>query len=116
MSNIWLIIGAAVFHEVGHLTCARSLKLKVRRLGMNWRGPYIVREQGNPLQNLAVSLAGPLTNLIMAGSMILAPLLGTGVIIFGLYNLILGLYNLFRSLAVTDSASQTCSSVNRNLA
>ena len=94
MNNVLPIIGAACCHEVGHLLCARSLGLKVRRLGLSWRGPYIVREQGNPLQNLAVSLAGPLMNLILAGTMVLGPWLGIGVIIFGLYNLALGLYNL----------------------
>ncbi len=74
--------------------CARSLGLRIRRLGMNWRGPYVIREQGNQLQNLAVSLAGPLMNLILAGAMVLGPWLGTGVVIFGLYNLVLGVYNL----------------------
>jgi stage IV sporulation protein FB len=89
-----LIVGVTVCHELGHVLCARSLGLKIRRVGINWRGPYIVREQGNPLQNLAVSLAGPLMNLILAGTMILAPWLGTQAVVFGLYNMVLGLYNI----------------------
>ena len=94
MNNILPIVAAAVCHEAGHVICARSLGLKIRRLGLNWRGPYIIREQGNPLQNLAVSLAGPLMNLILAGSMVLGPWLGIGAVIFGLYNLALGVFNL----------------------
>ena len=94
MNNVLPLIGAAFCHELGHLMCARSLRLKIRRLGMNWRGPYIIREQGNPLQNLAVSIAGPLMNLTLAGAMVLGPWLGTGAVMFGLYNLVLGLYNL----------------------
>ena len=94
MNSIFSIIGAVFFHEAGHVVCARSLGLKIRRLGMSWRGPYVVREQGNALQNLAISLAGPLVNLILAGSMVLAPWLGIGAVMFGLYNLVLGLYNL----------------------
>ncbi len=94
MHNILPLAGAAIFHEAGHVTCARLLGLKVRRLGLNWHGPYVVREQGDPLQNLAVSLAGPLMNLLLAGSMALAPWLGVPAVIFGLYNLVLGVYNL----------------------
>lgn len=94
MDNVLPIVGVAVCHELGHLLCARSLGLKVRRVGIDWRGPYIIREHGNPMQNLAVSLAGPLMNLILAGIMVLGPWLGTGAVIFGLYNMVLGLYNI----------------------
>jgi len=94
MNNLLPIVGAALCHELGHLMCACAVGLRIRRVGMSWRGPYIIRAQGNPLQNLAVSIAGPLMNLIFAGTMVLAPWLGVGVVIFGIYNLTLGLYNL----------------------
>ena len=73
---------------------AHTLNLKIRRIGVNWRGPYVVREQGSAVQNLAVSMAGPLVNLVLAGAMVLGPWLGTAIVIFGLYNLLVGLYNL----------------------
>ncbi len=88
------ILGAAFCHEVGHLACARSLGLKIRRVGVSWRGPYIVRQQGSAVQNLAVSMAGPLVNLVLAGTMVMGPWLGLGVVMFGLCNLVVGLYNL----------------------
>ena len=88
------ILGAALCHEVGHIACARSLGLKVRRVGVSWRGPYIVRQQGSAVQNLAVSMAGPLVNLVLAGTMVLGPWLGLSVVIFGICNLLVGLYNL----------------------
>ena len=94
MLNVLPILGAALCHEAGHIICARTLNLKIRRIGVNWRGPYVVREQGSAVQNLAVSMAGPVVNLVLAGAMVLGPWLGTAVVIFGLYNLLVGLYNL----------------------
>ncbi len=94
MYNLAPILVAALCHEAGHVICAHSLGLKIRRLGINWRGPYIVRERGDRLQNLAVSIAGPLVNLVLAGSMVLGPWVGTRAVLFGLYSLMLGLYNL----------------------
>jgi Zn-dependent protease len=88
------MVGSVVCHELGHIIYARFLRLKIRRVGINWRGPYLVREQGSALQNLAVSMAGPVMNLVLAGTMVLGPWLGTGAVMFGLYNLALRLYNL----------------------
>ncbi len=94
MYNVLPIFGAALCHEAGHIACARSLGLKIRRVGFDRRGLYLVRQQGSAAQNLAVSIAGPMANLVLAGTMILGPWLGMDVVIFGLCNLVVGLYNL----------------------
>jgi hypothetical protein len=33
-------------HEIGHVCLCRRLGLQIRRFGLTWRGPYIVRESG----------------------------------------------------------------------
>jgi Zn-dependent protease len=63
-----LLQGAAaiVLHEVAHAVAALCLGVKVKRAGISWRGAYIVREQGSDWQNIVISLAGPLGNLLLA--------------------------------------------------
>ncbi len=63
-----LLQGAAaiVLHEVAHVVAARCLGVKVKRVGLSWRGAYIVRERGSDWQNIVISLAGPLANLALA--------------------------------------------------
>ena len=53
---------AMVLHEFGHFLSARALGIRVKRIGLCWKGVYVVREAGSPLRSLCVSLAGPLTN------------------------------------------------------
>ena len=86
---------AAMCHELGHLCCARVLGIKVKRAGIGWRGPYIVREPGTDIENLAITLAGPLANLLLAASLTLYVLaVGGNAVCFALINLALGLFNL----------------------
>jgi Zn-dependent protease len=64
--GVWgLGILAMLLHEVGHLLAALAMGVKVKRVCMHWRGLCIVREAGTPVQNLAVTMAGPLTNLLL---------------------------------------------------
>ena len=51
--------------EAGHLTAAGLLGLQVRRIGVCWKGPYIVRESGPPVANIITTLAGRLINLVL---------------------------------------------------
>jgi Zn-dependent protease len=53
-------------HEAAHAVTARMFGLRVKRAGMTWRGPYIVREPGDSVTNIIVSAAGPLANLVIA--------------------------------------------------
>lgn len=59
-------LAAILLHETAHLLVAAPLGVRIKRVGISWKGPYIVREQGLPLANLLIALAGPLLNLILA--------------------------------------------------
>lgn len=78
---------AMVLHEIGHLCVAQALGLKVKKVGICWKGMYTVREAGPPEINFQVSLAGPLTNLALMALWPVSP-------VFGLANLFVGLCNL----------------------
>lgn len=78
-----------LLHEAAHAATAVSLGLRVKRFGMNWRGPYTVRETGAPLTNALVIIAGPFINIM------LAVLTWQYSVPFALANLALGLTNLF---------------------
>ena len=90
------IITATALHEAGHFACARWLGVRVKRAGIDWRrgGVYLVREQGSDTQNLAISLAGPMANLLLSGSLLLVHWLGPFVVYFALVNFLLGVVNL----------------------
>jgi len=86
--NIELLIACILsiaLHEAGHVCAALSLGLGIKRIGLNWRGPYIVRERGSPWQNVFTAFAGPLVNLLLACF---------GPHEWRLINLVLGLTNL----------------------
>ena len=81
---------ALVLHELSHVAMAAALSVKVKLVGLSWRGPFVVRECGTPIQNVAISLAGPAANLVTA----------VGCLFFGwgvdlcLASLVLGAFNL----------------------
>lgn len=56
---------SVVLHELAHVAMAWVHGLRVKKIGLSWKGPYIVRECGGPIANLHVSLAGPMVNLLM---------------------------------------------------
>jgi Zn-dependent protease len=56
---------AVVLHESAHLATAYLAGVRVKHVGLNWRGPYIVREPGTALQNTFISLSGPIMNLVL---------------------------------------------------
>ena len=53
---------SVLLHELAHIATATALGVRVKRIGVSWKGPYIVREPGKPAQNLCISLAGPAAN------------------------------------------------------
>jgi Zn-dependent protease len=81
-------ITAVLLHEMAHVLAARTSGIRVKRVGITWKGPYIVREQGPPFANLCIALSGPVLNLA------LALLFWRFAPQFGLVNLALGGYNL----------------------
>jgi Zn-dependent protease len=84
-----------VIHEAGHICAARAMGLRVKRIGINWRGPFIVRETGSPVPDAVVCAAGPFINLVLAA------LIWRHWPSFALVNLVLGLTNLV-PVASTD--------------
>jgi Zn-dependent protease len=85
-----LLIGLLVIilHEAGHIIAARTLGLNIKRIGVSWKGPYIVRESGPPAANMITTLSGPLFNVVLAG------MAWTGAHDFAMANLIFGISNL----------------------
>ena len=78
---------ACVLHEAGHIVCAKSLGVEVKQVGINWKGFYVRRSLGTPAQNLAITLAGPMVNVMLV-------LLWKMFPAFALANLIVGVVNL----------------------
>jgi Zn-dependent protease len=85
-----LLVGlsAVVLHELAHVIAARMQGLDIKRAGIAWKGPYIVREAGTRWQNFRVCLAGPVVNLLLA---LVCRHVAPG---FALCNLVLGGFNL----------------------
>jgi Zn-dependent protease len=89
MTTTTLLNGLLVIalHEAAHITAARALGINIKRIGVSWKGVYIVRESGTPSGNMMTTLAGPLANLLLAAAW---PVLHE----FAVINLIFGLSNL----------------------
>ncbi len=78
---------AIILHETAHIVSARSFGIAVKRVGVSWKGVYIVRESGPPMANMITTLAGPFMNLLLAWAWPVSHE-------FALMNLLLGLTNL----------------------
>ena len=79
---------AMALHEAGHLAGALMLGIKVRNVGFRWKGMYTVREPGSPAKNLLVSLAGPMTNVVLMVFWYWSPTFGLANLCFALFNLL----------------------------
>jgi Zn-dependent protease len=90
-------IVAVGLHEIGHIAMASALGVRVYRVGISWKGPFIHRDVGTDAQNLAITLAGPAINLLLALAFYR---IQPG---FALSNLVLGACNLFPS-ALSDGS------------
>jgi Zn-dependent protease len=90
MTTERFLIGLLVIllHEAAHLTTARALGLNVKRIGVSWKGPYIVRESGPPLANMITTLSAPLFNLLLAMAWPISHDFAFANLIFGLSNLV----------------------------
>jgi len=78
---------AMVFHEGAHIGAAVTLGIKVKKVGMGWKGMYTVRDAGTPRENLLISFGGPIMNLSLLVCWPYSPM-------FGLANLCCGVVNL----------------------
>jgi len=79
---------AVLIHEAAHVYVATLLGIRVKRIGISWRGPFIVREQGTPVACACTALAGPISNLV------LSILFWSVAPTFAQFNLVLGVFNL----------------------
>lgn len=86
--GIFLGILAMLLHEAGHLLAALSLGIKIKSVGLRWKGMYTVREAGPPAKNLLISLAGPLTNVVLMLCWHWSPTFGLANFCFALGNLL----------------------------
>ena len=79
---------AMVLHEAGHLAVALLLGLRIYKFGVNWKGMYVLREAGPLASNLLVSLAGPVTNLLLSFAWYHKASFSLANLCFGLVNLL----------------------------
>lgn len=90
---------AILLHELAHVAVAWTHGVKIKRLGISWRGPFIVREHAAvPMTDAKIALAGPVANLILALSF------WQSAHVFALVNLILGVYNLIPFIPRNDGS------------
>jgi Zn-dependent protease len=79
---------AMTLHEAGHLVVALAVGIKVKNVGLRWKGIYTVREPGPPMKNILVSLAGPMVNLILMMTWHWSPTFGLANLCFALFNVL----------------------------
>jgi Zn-dependent protease len=81
-------LSSLALHEIGHVAAAKALGVRVKRFGVSWKGPYIIRESGSVDQNMLIALTGPATNLMISAC------LWPSMPQFAFVNLWFGLFNL----------------------
>ncbi len=86
--GLFLGIVAMAFHEAGHLITAPLVGIKIKTVGLKWKGLYTVREPGPPTRNLIVSLAGPLTNFALLALWPLSHKFGLANLCFAFFNIL----------------------------
>ena len=88
ISAILRYLIAIVGHELAHILMASALSVRIKRIGLSWAGPYIVRETGSLNQNLAITLSGCVFNIGIA--ICLMHVWAAAAFV----NMVLGVYNL----------------------
>jgi Zn-dependent protease len=66
---------------------ATALSARIKRIGLSWAGPYIVRDTGSLKQNLAITMAGCVFNI--GAAVCLLHVLPAAALV----NMVLGVYN-----------------------
>lgn len=60
-----IALGHMAIHELGHVFVALGVGSKVKGIGFNRLGPYVVRQASpDPFLNVLVALGGPAANLL----------------------------------------------------
>lgn len=86
--GVFLGILAMAVHEAGHLIAALILRVRIKSVGLRWKGVYTVREPGPPVSNILVSLAGPMVNLVLIASYPWSPTFSVANLCFTVFNLL----------------------------
>jgi Zn-dependent protease len=86
--GLFLGVIAMALHELGHLVAAPLVGIKIKTVGLKWKGLYTVREAGPPAKNLIVSFAGPLTNLALLALWPLSHRFGLANLCFLFFNIL----------------------------
>ena len=96
--NQLLIFGATLLatagHEAGHYVAARCLGVRTYGFRLNLKGIGLARDFGSPIQNLAITLAGPMANFLLMGVILLTPWLGVLAVWATFVNFVIGAFNL----------------------
>ena len=61
-----LVLLCMAAHECGHILAARCYQVSVKRIGLNWLGPYIQRSRTLGWPEVSICLAGVAMNLLLA--------------------------------------------------
>jgi len=88
ITDILIVLLVIALHEAGHLAAAYALGINVKRIGVSWKGVYIVREPGPPAANLITTLAGSFGNILLAAAFPQFHQFATMSVVFGLCNLL----------------------------
>ncbi len=64
-AGVFVGVLAMSLHELGHIAMALMIGVRVKHVGLAWKGIYTVREAGPPVKNIIVSLAGPAVNMLL---------------------------------------------------
>ena len=86
--GLGLGVVAMAFHEAGHLVAAPLVGIRIKTVGLKWKGLYTVREAGPPDKNMLVSLAGPCANLALLALWPLSHKFGLANLCFAFFNIL----------------------------
>jgi Zn-dependent protease len=81
-------VAAMALHESAHIATALALGLRIKKVGLNWKGLYTIRETRSANISLLVALAGPLINVALIASWRWLPNFGMANFCFALFNLL----------------------------
>lgn len=87
-TDLLIALYVIFLHEAAHIAAALWLGINVKRVGVSWKGAYIVREAGPPLANIMTTLAGPFVNLLLAATWPANHRFAVVNLIFGVSNLL----------------------------
>jgi len=88
VNGLGLGVIAMLLHECGHIAAAMALGVRVKNVGIKWKGLYTVRESGTAYQNLLIAAAGPFVNLLLVATEPWFPLFSMANFCYALANML----------------------------